>query len=296
MEPSGQLPLEITFENRRLEQVGVQVISFKEFRQFAPPSLVAQPLRADFFHLILVSSGRGSHMVDFTKHALRAGSLVMILPGQVHQWHLKTAFDGLVALITTEALDSHALPFRKGQSLLKLRDWPQAPSLGREVLPEILADMQRLDADIRAFKGIEYEAEIIRQELMTLLLRLAKEVGKGIEAHASTREQEVFGLFESELDAGFAKRLSVLDYATRIGFSESTLSRACVAVMGHTAKQVIDQRVTLEAKRLLVHSEASVAFIGHQLGFSEPTNFVKFFKRGMAGQTPLEFRALYRPL
>jgi AraC-like DNA-binding protein len=47
--------------------------------------------------------------------------------------------------------------------------------------------------------------------------------------------------------------------------------------------------VLLEAKRLLAHSTASVAAVAHQLGFSEATNFVKFFRRN-AGVTPKAFR------
>jgi len=56
-----------------------------------------------------------------------------------------------------------------------------------------------------------------------------------------------------------------------------------------TAKEVIDQRVVLEAKRLLVHSNATSAQIGYQLGFPEPSNFVKFFRR-MTGTTPLVYK------
>ena len=96
-------------------------------------------------------------------------------------------------------------------------------------------------------------------------------------------------MFATELEANFAKRKTVLYYATRIGFSESTLSRACVATVGRTAKQDIDERVGLEAKRLLVHSHETAAQIGHRLGFTEPTNFVKFFRR-QVGCTPIEFR------
>jgi AraC-like DNA-binding protein len=67
------------------------------------------------------------------------------------------------------------------------------------------------------------------------------------------------------------------------------LSRACVQVVGQTAKQLIDRRLALEAKRLLAHSQMPVAHIGHQLGFSESTNFVKFFRR-LGEETPQQFR------
>jgi AraC-like DNA-binding protein len=45
----------------------------------------------------------------------------------------------------------------------------------------------------------------------------------------------------------------------------------------------------LEAKRLLAYTTLPIALIGDRLGFDDPTNFVKFFKRE-AGCTPGEFR------
>ncbi|MDB6106331.1 MAG: helix-turn-helix domain protein [Gammaproteobacteria bacterium] len=56
---------------------------------------------------------------------------------------------------------------------------------------------------------------------------------------------------------------------------------------------MIDRRVVLEAQRLLVHSGATSSAIGEELGFSESTNFVKFFKR-QVGMTPEAFRRIHR--
>ena len=70
-----------------------------------------------------------------------------------------------------------------------------------------------------------------------------------------------------------------------------TLSRVCLAATGHPVKQVIDARVVLEAKRLLAHTDEPVARISRQLGFSEVTNFGKFFAR-RAGATPAAFRRM----
>jgi len=71
--------------------------------------------------------------------------------------------------------------------------------------------------------------------------------------------------------------------------SEKTLSRLCVTATGVPAKAVINQRLTLEAKRLLAHTTLAVQVIGRDLGFEEATNFVKFFRKE-AGMTPLAFR------
>jgi AraC-like DNA-binding protein len=44
---------------------------------------------------------------------------------------------------------------------------------------------------------------------------------------------------------------------------------------------------------MLVHTDNPVATISSQLGFSEPTNFTKFFARNTS-QTPTAFRDLHR--
>lgn len=102
----------------------------------------------------------------------------------------------------------------------------------------------------------------------------------------------MYRLFEAELEQHFRSHRSVADYAQRLGYSESTLNRACRAATGQSAKVLLDRRLAMEAARMLVHSPASVAEVGHALGFSEPTNFNRFFVR-LVGATPLSFRSRY---
>ncbi|WP_229925176.1 helix-turn-helix domain-containing protein [Streptomyces sulfonofaciens] len=55
----------------------------------------------------------------------------------------------------------------------------------------------------------------------------------------------------------------------------------------------IDERVLLEARRLLVHTELAASAIGERLGFPSATVFTKFFRQ-RAGRTPAAFRASER--
>lgn len=288
--PARPGPEEIRFHNPRLSRVGVEVMGLHELRARAGDALLT-PQRPDFLLLLLVESGRGKHVVDFVEHALRPGSVVLVRPGQVQQWHPDALLQGQLVLVSPEALAPSIARAEVDMKLLALDDWPAAlrPSAG--LFAEALADVHRLRVDIDRFVGSEVEAAIIRHELLALLLRLARERSAGASQASASREADIQRLFVRELEAHFHERLSVLDYARRIGYSESTLSRACLAIAGHTAKEAIDRRVALEAKRLLVHSDASVAEIAHRLGFSEPTNFVKFFRRLAGGATPLAFRA-----
>jgi AraC-like DNA-binding protein len=74
--------------------------------------------------------------------------------------------------------------------------------------------------------------------------------------------------------------------------SEKKLNKATNQVLGKSPKEIIDERVVLEAKRLLVHTSKSIKEVGFELGFDEPTNFIKYFKKHV-GRTPIEFKGSF---
>ncbi|KOG90185.1 transcriptional regulator, partial [Streptomyces varsoviensis] len=67
--------------------------------------------------------------------------------------------------------------------------------------------------------------------------------------------------FRAAVERGFATSHRVADYARTLGYSPRTLSHASLAAAGVGAKEFIDRRVVLEAKRLLAHSELPAARI-----------------------------------
>lgn len=280
---------EVHFHNPRLSKVGVDVLTLDQLRARTSAQRMASPLRVDFHHLLVVQGGRSKHMIDFVDHELAPGSLLLVRPGQVQQWRMRAGLRGQLVLASSEALAPSPTRADMDLRLLALADWPAVSVPSRALFKAAVADVARLSADVRRFDETDLASAIIRHELLALLLRLARELRRAHPARSTTREWEIHALFVKELESSYARRMSVLDYADRLGFSESTVSRACLATVGRTAKQEIDARVVLEAKRLLVHSQAPAAQIGHRLGFTEPTNFLKFFRR-MAGCTPLEFR------
>ena len=81
--------------------------------------------------------------------------------------------------------------------------------------------------------------------------------------------------------------------ARALGYSTRTLSRASMDAAGVGAKEYIDRRVLLEAKRLLAHGDQPAAKIAARLGFSSATNFTKFFHQ-RTGTSPLAFRHAVR--
>lgn len=95
--------------------------------------------------------------------------------------------------------------------------------------------------------------------------------------------------FKDVLEIHFRTQKSVKFYADLLHITEKRLNLATSKVLELTPKQIINERIILEAKRLLAHSNESIKEIGFHLGFDEPTNFIKYFRK-LQNITPANFR------
>ena len=80
-------------------------------------------------------------------------------------------------------------------------------------------------------------------------------------------------------------------YADALGVTPDHLSRTCRKTMSKPALQVLQDRLMLEARRLLAYTPMPVAEVADQLGYADPAYFTKSFARSV-GHTPSEYRAL----
>jgi AraC family transcriptional activator of pobA len=99
--------------------------------------------------------------------------------------------------------------------------------------------------------------------------------------------------FFTIVERDHARTRSVAHYASAAGISTRRLGELLEAQGKPSAKQIICERVVLEQKRRLAHSDISIKELAALTGFDEPTNMVKFF-RHFTGTTPNAFRALNR--
>ncbi|MDB6080659.1 MAG: AraC family transcriptional regulator, partial [Akkermansiaceae bacterium] len=78
-------------------------------------------------------------------------------------------------------------------------------------------------------------------------------------------------------------------YAKMLGVTSGHLNDTVSAQTGRPAGALIRERILLEARRLLLHSELQIAEIAYHLGFGDPSYFARFFRRE-DGRPPGDFR------
>jgi AraC-like DNA-binding protein len=268
---------------------GIEVTTLAALRERVPATRLAAPQRPEFHHLLTLTDGSLDHTVDFTVHRLDVGSWLWVRPGQVQQWGDLTGAEGTVVLFLPGALDS-------ATATASRLDDPHAPALHRPRTAEAAALSLALHHLSREFQDLgqlplEVHTAALRHLLAVLVLRLS---------HPSTARERparppdsAFLRFRDAVEKDFTRTRRVEDYAHALGYSARTLARACQAAAGVGAKEYIDRRVVLEAKRLLAHGDESATWISARLGFPSATHFTKYFHQ-RTGRTPIAFRATVR--
>jgi len=245
--------------------------------------------RVDLLGVLYVQGGRYDHAVDFETHRCTAGSALVVRPGQVHRFGATSGWQGWLVVARPEHDWVERPPSAPtGQGPDDLRTHVRLDPPARRAVE---ATLRQMAADAAGAGPSELRNRLLVHQLRTVLVRLELADGRRPEATGiDPRLLDRFRQFRAELDREHARWRSVAPYARALGCSERSLSRACETVAGRTAKGVITDRVVLEAKRLLVHTDDPVAVLASRLGFDEATNFVKFFRRE-TGTTPGAFRA-----
>lgn len=250
--------------------------------------------RYGFHTLVCVTQGECTQLVDFKSIACAPGSLLVVRAGQAHNYGQGEDWDGWNILFRPEFIQPVATAPRDLKPAVDLDRLPAHLTLnGEEQLTVTQAIAQMCQDTLMDAPPDEVNA-LLRHQLAALLTRLSIQQGqqRALEPAMSPALQR-FRRFQQLVDERFAQWHQVADYAHQLGYTEKSLARAVQAAMGTTAKSFVAARINLEAKRLLVHTEVSVAAIADKLGFEEATNFSKFFKRE-AGCTPVAFRRRQR--
>ena len=280
---------DVSFRNPRHPVVGVHTLRLKELYRRAPsggPEPNARH-RVPVHLLALVTAGRASFTVDFESYPCRPGGLLWVRPGQFVGFPPPGIDATLVLFEPHFPYEAVAAPaIGPGPTRASIGTYWQP---GGEDSDAIVDGVSQLEIDYtRLVAGDDIPIEVLRHQLAALLLRLTRLEPEGGPGQAAA-DSAILVRFRQRIDIRFADTRQVEDYARDLGCSVRTLTRASLAATGRTAKQVLDDRVALEAKRLLAESDLPVAEIGAQLGFSEPTNFGRFFGRTV-GSSPGAFR------
>jgi len=248
------------------------------------------PHRTDFYQIIWFKTGSPKHMVDFNTIDIAPNSILFVDKNSVQCFDSTTTIDGEIILFTDNFFCQTEADTLFLRSNMLFNDLYSISTIKLNENTSVFSSIFQFINTENNNLSDNYQADILRNQLKTLLLVSDRE-RQNQSSHIVNKGPDLDWVikFRTLLDQQFHKYKSVTKYTEQLHVTQKRLNAATLKIMGIRPKQMIDARVILESKRLLLHTVNSVKEIGYTLGFEEPTNFVKFFKKHQ-GITPIEFR------
>lgn len=280
MKDNKHIPVIGIQEFRKGQLAGTEELLFNELRG---EKHIDKPHQHDFFVIILFDNAKGVHSIDFRDYPIGNKQIHVLFPGQVHSWDMKLTTTGYQLMVHHNFLKHFAPYFR----------FSFANYINHPVIP--LSDSN--------FHLLKYEFKAIKDELKTgnplpelisaragvIAAIVSKEAENAFTDYKVYQSHPRLAKFNMLIDKHFKEEKLVAFYASQLNISANYLNILCKKNLKISATQLIQQRVLLEAKRLLQSTDLAIKEIAFQLGFVDHAYFSNFFKTH-TGTAPTEFR------
>jgi AraC-like DNA-binding protein len=242
--------------------------------------------RHDFFFMLALQNGKGTHEIDFTTYEVLDHSVFFLRPGQVHQLELKAGCTGYLVEFNAEFYHpkdkSSGLRLRKASNKnyckLEVNRFDKLYALLTAMFREFIEKEEGYQDVIKANLEIFF-IEFVRQSANP----------KSSSTIANPYTQERFEEFLELLDKHLVTNKQVSQYAELMNLSPYQLNEITKSSIGKTASELINEHIILEAKRYLLATPNQIKEIADQLGYEDNSYFIRFFKKH-TGYSPETFR------
>lgn len=251
-------------------------------------NFASTPHRHDCFFIMFVTRGSGTHTIDTQEYPIKRFACFLMLPGQVHSWSFSDDIKGFYFHFTLEFYKSYVrerhiekFPYLR---MLTLDSYVQFDPKIEQGLEAMITDMY---AEFNARK-IGWE-DILRNSLDSLIIRMARYSRSDVNIQGTLSTVTHIRSLQTLIERHFHELKLPSDYAKMMNVTPKHLNALCKSSLNKTVTELIQERTIVEAKRHLAYTEKTIKQIATELGFSDLSYFMRYFKK-QTKNTPDQFR------
>ncbi len=242
------------------------------------PGRVDYTHRDDYYILGIIVNGEIDCRIDFQNYTISQNSLILLSPGQVHQFIYERELDALMLAFDPTLLDDKIYYQLEQCSIFHSPVYKAVDYADVAAMLELLSRQNNVSAG-------RYLAKAIISILADLIIRQCSKV-----IQDSSRRIDLVIKFRKLLKANILEDRRPSFYANKLNISPIYLNEILKDVTGYSTGQYIKNEIILLAKRELFHTSDSVKEIAYRLGFADNAYFTRLFT-GITGISPNQFRA-----
>jgi len=255
----------VSFENSFLQFKDLDVQSIDIVIQRAG-DVIFKPHKSDFYKIFYFESGSGRMNIDFKSHEIAANKIIYISQEPVYWLENVEDVKGIIIMFSADfvhQLSSLYLPY----FICELEDNQWCDSI-KSLLDLIFKEFNKQQSDSHQLQEYFLNALLLYLNRSLLPVDISNQ-----------HDYQLYFKFREHVDQSFAEKKQISDYCSLLAISERKLHRLSKKFSGKSPGKIIEERIVLEAKRLLSYTKLRNNEISDQLSFSDDSYFVKFFRK-----------------
>ncbi len=272
--------------------LNIEINTISNFFQTRPRSMIEKDYRLNFWILIYITKGEGIHSIDFKEYPYVAGDLIVIPKNRIHSFRVNHEVEGYIININESYFFEYGIKF--DIDTMSFFEAPPDKPIMKVDIRKTTTNRQLIDLLYKEYLSadIKYRKDLIKALFVSFIYSIRNENKEKIRYISDTSYRHYYE-YKELVEENFKELKKVSDYAKLMGLSKKTINAACRECVDISAKQLIINRIILEAKRLIALDKMKNYEISNMLGFDEPANFSAFFKRN-CGINVSDFRKNYK--
>jgi len=267
-------------EFRKGQLAGCDELLFNELRG---EKTIETPHMHDFFIIILFDRASGVHNIDSIDYLIGNQEVHVLFPGQMHKWNINEGTIGYQLMVERAFFEQFAPFFRF--SFTNYQNHPVIKLTGT-AFSMLMYEFNAIKSELNAEDSLKH---LINARAAVIAAIVSKQAEHTFTAFKVYQSNPKLAAYNTLIDKFYREQKSVSFYAEKLHISANYLNTLCKKHLKVSAMQLIHQRLSTEAKRLLQNKNLMIKEITFELGFADHSYFSNFFK-AQTGITPTEFR------
>ena len=249
-----------------------------------PPSYLNDPVRKDFFEIVWLKNEFPLHAIKDQENPDRGDWIYLIPPYRVHQLN-KAGKNGILLSFKRDFLEEEDKEFYL--DIFKIFNI-QGEFSCLPLTADNAAELEKIYALLEDEYAVGQNSFLILKALLKVFLLKLIRIKEHVFTSQDVNQKRVYE-FMLLLEENYMEERTAEYYASKLGISAKRLNQILKDKLDKTGMQLIHDRIIMEAKRKIIHSENTLKEIAYNLGFSDRPYFSRFFKK-QTGQSPEDFQ------
>ena len=249
-----------------------------------PPSYLNDPWRKDFFEIVWLQNEFPLHTIKDGGVPERGDWIYLIPPYRVHQLN-KAGKNGIILSFKRDFLDEEDKEFYL--DIFKIFNI-QGEFSCLPLTPENSKELGKVYPLLEEEYLEQHNSFLILKAMLKVFLLKLIRIKEHVFTTQDVNQKRVYE-FMMLLEENYQGERTADFYASELGISSKRLNQILKEKLDKTGMQLIHDRIILEAKRKIIHSENTLKEIAYDLGFTDRPYFSRFFRK-QTGTSPEDFQ------